>query len=58
MTKPDQERHTDRPEDAWDDITDRLSELTDKQLSNLILVIRETQVDRETETILSKGRPT
>jgi hypothetical protein len=38
-------------ETAWDDITNRLDELSDKQLGNLITVIRAVQVEREEATV-------
>ena len=39
------------PDDAWALITSRLGDLTDRQLSNIILVIREIQLEREDEMI-------
>jgi hypothetical protein len=39
------------PDEAWDFITSLLEDLTDKQLSNIILVIREIQLEREDEKI-------
>jgi hypothetical protein len=36
---------------AFEDITGRLDELSDKQLTNLITVIRTVQVERENEAI-------
>lgn len=45
---------SDEQELAFHDICNRLDYLSDKGLSNLILVIRELQVERETETILAE----
>ena len=39
------------PDEAWDLITSRLDDLTDKQLSKIIFVIREIQLEREDEKI-------
>jgi len=37
---------TDQLNTAWEDITGRLEELSDKQLGNLVLVIQETLAER------------
>ena len=39
------------PDEAWELITSRLGDLTDRQLSKIILVIREIQLEREDEKI-------
>lgn len=39
------------PDESWNLITSRLGDLTDRQLSNIILVIREIQLEREDEKI-------
>ena len=37
--------------EAWDLITSRLEDLTNRQLTNIILVIREIQLEREDDKI-------
>jgi hypothetical protein len=37
--------------ETWDIITELLGGLSDKQLSNLVLVIREVQVERENDKV-------
>lgn len=39
------------PDEAWELITSRLGYLTDRQLSSIILVVREIQLEREDEKI-------
>lgn len=39
------------PDETWDLITSRLGDLTDRQLSRIILVVREIQLEREDEKI-------
>lgn len=36
---------------VWEDITEKLDELSNKQLTNLITVIRTVQTERESEAI-------
>ena len=47
---------SDEQELAFHDICNRLDYLSDKGLSSLILVIRELQVERETDLITSSVR--